>query len=64
MLRASDTRRPYNVETLCALISMSREAGDAKSALVYARKALEVLPNDAALKRLVAGLEAKGALPE
>ena len=37
---------------------------DAAIALVYARKALEVLPNDAALNRLVAGLEAKGALPE
>jgi hypothetical protein len=49
----------YNVETLSALISMSREAGDSKSALVYAKKAAEILPNDADLKRLVGELDAK-----
>jgi tetratricopeptide (TPR) repeat protein len=59
VLRASDARRPYNVDTLSALISMSREAGDSKSALVYARKAAEILPNDADLKRLVGELDAK-----
>jgi hypothetical protein len=38
---------------------MNREAGDAKAALIYAKKAAEVLPNDAALKKLVAELEGK-----
>jgi predicted CXXCH cytochrome family protein len=59
VLRAADTRHPYDLEVLSALISMHREAGDARAALIYAKKAAEVLPNDAALKKLVAELEGK-----
>ena len=59
VLRAADKRHPYDLETLSALISMNHEAGDNKTALDYAMKAAEVLPNDPAIKRLVTELEAK-----
>ncbi|MEC4748115.1 tetratricopeptide repeat protein [Methylomicrobium sp. Wu6] len=57
VLKAADGRRPYDLDILSALISMLREAGDAKSALVYARKAVEVLPDDPDIKQLVDELE-------
>ncbi len=53
VLREADARHPYNLEILNALISVNREAGDAKAALVYARKFAEILPDDAGVKRLV-----------
>jgi tetratricopeptide (TPR) repeat protein len=53
VLREFDARHPYNLEILDALISMNREAGDAKAALAYARKLAEALPDDAGVKRLV-----------
>jgi predicted CXXCH cytochrome family protein len=57
VLRAADRRHPYDLEILSALISINRESGDAKSALVYARKAAEALPDDPAIKRLITELE-------
>jgi len=59
VLRASDLRHPYDLETLSALISMNREAGDVKAALAYAKKAAEALPDDPDVKRLVVELGAK-----
>ena len=59
ILRAADARHPYNMEILSALISINREAGNARDTLLYAKKAAEVLPNDENLKKLVTGLEAK-----
>ena len=56
-LRAADTRHPYDLDILGALISMNREAGNAKAALPYARKLVEVLPGDPNAKRLVDELE-------
>jgi tetratricopeptide (TPR) repeat protein len=52
-LRAADARYPYNLDILGALVSMNREAGDAKATLPYARKLAEVLPGDLNVRRLV-----------
>jgi Flp pilus assembly protein TadD len=59
MLRASDMRHPYDLETLNALVSMNLEAGDLEAALNYAKKIAEALPGDANARRLVADLEGK-----
>jgi tetratricopeptide (TPR) repeat protein len=56
-LRTLDQRHPYDLEILGALISMNREAGDAKAALPYARKVAEVLPDDPGVKQLLKELE-------
>ena len=57
MLKAAETRHPYDLDTLGALVSMNREAGNARDALFYARKIAEVYPGDPAVKRLLAELE-------
>jgi predicted CXXCH cytochrome family protein len=59
VLRAADKRHPYDLDILSALISMNLEAGDDKDALLYARKAAKVLPDDQGLKALLARLEGK-----
>ncbi|WP_411725587.1 tetratricopeptide repeat protein [Methyloglobulus sp.] len=59
VLKKIDARHPYDLDILGALISMQREAGDAKAALAYARKASEALPDDAGIKRMVEELEDK-----
>jgi Flp pilus assembly protein TadD len=56
-LTAIDTLRPYDLDILGALISVNREAGNNKAALVYARKAAEALPDDPNLKQLIKDLE-------
>ena len=53
VLKAANARQPYNLDILSALISMQREAGDNKAALVYARKAAEVLPDNPQLRTLI-----------
>ncbi|HSN24477.1 MAG TPA: tetratricopeptide repeat protein, partial [Methylomicrobium sp.] len=57
VLKATDARQPYNIDILSALISMQREAGDNKAALVYARKAAEVLPDNKEIIQLITELE-------
>ncbi|MGY6276073.1 tetratricopeptide repeat protein [Methylomonas sp. MgM2] len=57
VLARANRRRPYDLDILSALISMQREAGDFKSALAYAYKAGEALPDDAHIKQLIAELE-------
>jgi hypothetical protein len=57
VLKAADARQPYNLDILSALISMQREAGDNKAALVYARKAAEALPDNKEIKQLITELE-------
>ena len=58
ILKALNANQPYDLDVLSALISMQRETGDFKSALVYARKAAEALPNDPGIKQLISDLEA------
>ena len=53
VLRSADARHPYDLDILGALISMNREAGNARAALPYARKLVEVLPGDPNVRRLV-----------
>jgi predicted CXXCH cytochrome family protein len=57
VLRTADKGHPYDPGILSALVSMSREAGNTKDALVYARKIAEIYPNDPELKRLLSELE-------
>jgi predicted CXXCH cytochrome family protein len=59
VLRAADKRHPYDLDILSALVSMNLEAGDDKAALLYARKAAEVLPDDQQVQELVTRLEGK-----
>ena len=56
VLKAADARHPYNLDILSALISMQREAGDTKSALVYAQKAAGALPDNTEIKQLITEL--------
>lgn len=58
VLKAADKRTPYNLEILQTLISIHQETGDNRGALAYARKAGEILPGNAGIKRLVMELEA------
>jgi Flp pilus assembly protein TadD len=57
VLRAGETRHPYDLDILGSLVSMNREAGNARDALFYARKIAEVYPGDPAVKRLLDELE-------
>ncbi|MEY3289729.1 MAG: hypothetical protein RLZZ419_1971 [Pseudomonadota bacterium] len=57
LLKAADNHQPYNLQVLSALISIQRETGDNKAALIYARKAAEALPGNAEIKQLITELE-------
>jgi predicted CXXCH cytochrome family protein len=57
VLRAAETRNPYDPGVLSLLVFMNREAGNAKDALSYARKIAEIYPDDPELKRLIAELD-------
>ena len=57
VLRSVDARHPYDLEILSALVSLNREAGDSRAALLYARKLAETRPGDPSLKRLLDELE-------
>ena len=56
-LKAADTHNPNNLQLLSALISILRESGDIKAALVYAQKVAEVLPDNEEIKQLIVELE-------
>jgi predicted CXXCH cytochrome family protein len=56
VLKAAETRHPYDLEILSALVSMNREAGNTRDALLYARKIAEIFPDDPEVKRLLAEL--------
>ena len=57
VLKAANVRQPYNLDILSALISLQRESGDNKAALIYARKAAEALPDNKEIKQLITELE-------
>ena len=57
VLKAAATRHPYDLEILSTLVSMNREAGKPRDALLYARKIAEVFPDDPAVKRMLGELE-------
>ncbi len=53
VLKDSLVRHPGDRDTLSALISFSREAGDLRSALDYAERLAQIEPDDANLTRLI-----------
>jgi conjugal transfer/entry exclusion protein len=53
VVKESQTRHPEDRDTLIALVSFSREAGDAATALQYAEHLLRLAPDDQQLKALV-----------
>lgn len=57
VLEAVRQRRPGDINTLSALVSYHREAGELKSALDYARQLERAVPNDPAVERLIRELE-------
>ena len=57
LLRSADKRHPNDLDILGALISMSREAGDRRAALRYAKQLDGIMPGNADLGRLIAELE-------
>jgi len=52
-------RHPYDRDTLAALIAYSREQGNARQALAYARRLAEIEPGNAEVRQLVERLEAE-----
>jgi predicted Zn-dependent protease len=57
VLRAAETRSPYDPGILSLVVAMDREANNTRDALLYARKIAEIYPDDPGLKRLLAELE-------
>jgi predicted CXXCH cytochrome family protein len=58
VLKDTDVHHPFNMEILNALISMHLEKDDSKTALAYAKKAAEAMPENIQIKRLVEELSA------
>lgn len=56
-------RHPNDRDTLMALISFSREAGDLTGALEYAERAAQIFSNDAGLARLIQELRRQTQKP-
>jgi Flp pilus assembly protein TadD len=52
-LKANLARHPNDRDTLLALISFSRDSGDAKSALDYAQRLARIVPADQGLAKLI-----------
>ncbi len=59
LLRSANKRHPNDLDILSALLSISRETGDRRAALVYAKQLAEMVPGNPGLNRLIAELEAK-----
>ena len=56
ILTASLARHPDDRDTLLALVSFSRDAGDFATALYYAEQLARVAPNDSSLTALIDNL--------
>jgi tetratricopeptide (TPR) repeat protein len=52
-MKDSLTRHPDNLDIIIAIVSFSREAGDAATALQYAEQAIKVTPNDPTIRTLI-----------
>ena len=57
LLQQAGKRHPNNLDILAALLSISREVGDQRAALRYAKQLDEIMPGNADLGRLIAELE-------
>ena len=60
VLRAAHQRHPGDRDTLVALATMSRDAGDLPAAVAWARTLVDLAPADAGARRLLSELEAGG----
>ncbi len=60
VLKSNLARHPNDRDTLLALISFSRDSGDAKSALDYAQRLAQIVPADQGLTTLIDHSEAPG----
>ena len=61
-LREANKHHPYDVAILSTLVSIERETGDKRSALMHARKLAEALPDDPQVKVMVSELSAGRSL--
>ena len=59
VLRAAAKRHPADLDILSVLIAISRERGDKGGALVYAKQAAVLLPDNQEIGRLVAELQGR-----
>jgi tetratricopeptide (TPR) repeat protein len=59
-LKDNLARHPGDRDTLSALVSFNRDAGDVTAALTYAEQLAKIEPNNAELKALIETLRAKG----
>jgi predicted CXXCH cytochrome family protein len=62
-LKDNLARHPGDRDTLSALVSFNRDAGDNEAALTYAERLAKIEPNNAELKAMIEALRAKGAAP-
>jgi predicted CXXCH cytochrome family protein len=63
VLKENATRHPNNRDTLLALVSYSRDAGDFASALEYAQQLDRLVPGDPSLAALVENLRRQSGKP-
>ena len=59
-LKDNLARHPGDRDTLSALVSFNRDAGDVAAALTYAEQLAKIEPNNAELKTLIETLRAQG----
>jgi Tfp pilus assembly protein PilF len=62
-LKENLARHPHDRDTLSALISFNREAGDVASALTYAEQLAQAEPDNTELKSLIETLRREAAKP-
>jgi predicted CXXCH cytochrome family protein len=64
ILKENVARHPADRDSLLALVSFSREAGDLTAALEYAQQLARVVPNDANVRTLVESLRQQTGKPD
>jgi Tfp pilus assembly protein PilF len=63
VLKDNALRHPGDRDSLLALVSFCREAGDMSSALSYAQQLERIAPNDTSVARLIDELRRHGGEP-
>jgi Flp pilus assembly protein TadD len=63
VLKDNAMRHPDDRDTLLALVSFSREAGDMSSALSYAQQLARIAPSDPSVAHLIDELQRHGGQP-
>ena len=64
VLKTGSARYPDDRDSLLALISFSREAGDLVTALAYAQQLARIAPNDQSISKLVQDLQQQVKKPD